>query len=66
MSIVIEDDCLPDPAFFPLVTFARAADYYFSRNTRIWGWATRRRAWQYFDSELAAWPQRRGTDWLVG
>ena len=66
LSIGLEDDWLPDPTFLPFVTFAREADYYVSRNTHIWGWATWRRAWQHFDSELAAWPQRRDTDCLVG
>jgi len=30
--------------------------YYFSRIPHIWGWATWRRAWQYYDIKLKAWP----------
>ena len=88
-GIVLEDDCLPDPTFYPFVTelldryrdddrvmmisgdyfagdtFPRETDYYFSRNSHIWGWATWRRAWQRFDAELEAWPAHRDTGWLV-
>ena len=28
------------------------ADYYFSQNGHIWGWATWRRAWKYFDYDI--------------
>jgi hypothetical protein len=31
--------------------------YRFSRLTPIWGWATWRRAWQYFDVDMKLWPQ---------
>lgn len=30
--------------------------YYFSRYTEIWGWATWRRAWQYYDVTMQSWP----------
>lgn len=30
--------------------------YYFSRYPYIWGWASWRRAWKYYDAELKAWP----------
>ena len=30
--------------------------YHFSLYNRIWGWATWRRAWQYFDVEMKLWP----------
>lgn len=33
--------------------------YYFSHYTHSWGWATWKRAWQYFDLEMKAWPQVR-------
>jgi len=29
--------------------------YHFSRFTPIWGWATWKRAWRYFDPEMKAW-----------
>jgi hypothetical protein len=31
--------------------------YYFSKYTHAWGWATWRRAWQYFDWRLNLWPE---------
>jgi hypothetical protein len=77
-AIVLEDDCLPDPTFFPYCEelLARYRDdgrvvhisgsqllpdppsewsYDFSRGAAIWGWATWRRAWRYFDADLAGW-----------
>ncbi len=38
--------------------------YYFSRYNHIWGWATWRRAWQYYDGEMKYWPDLRNTSWL--
>lgn len=75
-GIILEDDCLPDPSFFPFCcqlleryrnnpaimhiggTNYQAgvkrghASYYYSRYAHIWGWATWRRAWQYYDLTL--------------
>lgn len=34
-------------------------DYYFSRLTHIWGWATWRRAWRYYDVDLKRFPAFR-------
>ena len=31
--------------------------YYFSKYNRIWGWATWRRAWKYFDYKIKIWPE---------
>ena len=31
--------------------------YYFSRYNHIWGWASWRRAWEYFDYDLKLWPK---------
>jgi len=31
--------------------------YYFSKYTHIWGWATWRRAWRYYDVSAKLWPQ---------
>ena len=31
--------------------------YYFSQYWDVWGWATWRRAWQYFDVDLKVWPE---------
>ncbi len=33
--------------------------YRLSRFTIIWGWATWRRAWQYFDADMLLWPEIR-------
>lgn len=31
--------------------------YYFSKYTHNWGWATWRRAWNYFDRDMSTWPE---------
>jgi hypothetical protein len=31
--------------------------YYFSRYNHIWGWATWRRAWHYYDYDMKLWPE---------
>lgn len=33
--------------------------YYFSKYTHVWGWATWRRAWRYFDWHMRSWPEMR-------
>jgi hypothetical protein len=38
--------------------------YYFTRNPHIWGWATWRRAWRYFDVSMSGWAELRGTSLL--
>jgi len=40
------------------------ASYYFSRYCYIWGWATWRRAWQYYDREMTEWPSLGKNGWL--
>jgi hypothetical protein len=41
-----------------------SASYYFSRFNHVWGWASWRRAWHYYDVELSFWPSWRDTsDW---
>lgn len=38
--------------------------YYFSRYNHVWGWASWRRAWQYYDGDLTFWPEwKRSADW---
>jgi hypothetical protein len=39
--------------------------YYFSRHTHIWGWASWRRAWQYYDFEMKLWQEIRNSEWLL-
>lgn len=35
--------------------------YHFSKYSASWGWATWRRAWQYYDYELKNWPELKQT-----
>jgi hypothetical protein len=39
--------------------------YYFSRYTHIWGWASWRRAWRWYDHGMSLWPQLRDGGWLM-
>jgi hypothetical protein len=38
--------------------------YYFSRYNHCWGWASWRRAWNYFDMDMKLWPEVRDGGWL--
>jgi hypothetical protein len=38
--------------------------YYFSCYNHIWGWATWRRAWQYYDVKMKLWQEIRDGNWL--
>jgi len=38
--------------------------YYFSRYAHIWGWATWRRAWNYYDVDMKIWPKVRNSGLL--
>jgi hypothetical protein len=82
-GIILEDDCVPDPSFFPFCEkmlehfrydtrvmmvagtnnlFNRIEipeTYYFSRYYSIWGWATWRRAWKFYDIRMRKWPHVR-------
>jgi hypothetical protein len=42
--------------FFPDAISPCIGDYFFSRYGPIWGWATWRRAWLKYDSDLIQWP----------
>lgn len=35
----------------------KTSSYYFSKYGGIWGWASWRRAWQYFDLDMKSWPE---------
>ena len=37
--------------------------YYFSRFNGIWGWATWRRAWKYYDVDMRIWPEIKAGGW---
>lgn len=79
-GIVLEDDCVPHPEFFPYceALLERYRDderiwcisgsnfqdgqwrgdgsYYFSQYPHCWGWASWRRCWRHYDSDLLLWP----------
>ncbi|MFV1976443.1 MAG: glycosyltransferase family 2 protein [Candidatus Scalindua sp.] len=38
--------------------------YYFSRYVHIWGWASWRRAWEFYDVSMADWPAARDSQAL--
>lgn len=38
--------------------------YYFSCYNHIWGWASWRRAWQYYDVKMRLWQEIRDGNWL--
>jgi hypothetical protein len=38
--------------------------YYFSSYHHVWGWATWRRAWRYYDVDLTRWRELRDGGWL--
>ena len=41
------------------------ASYYFSKYPHIWGWATWRRAWRYYQSDISFWSKWKKSDaWL--
>lgn len=38
--------------------------YYFSRYNHVWGWASWRRAWHFYDGDLSFWPEwKRSKSW---
>ena len=41
------------------------SSYFFSIFNITWGWATWRRAWQYYDPAVRLWPEVRDTSWLL-
>jgi len=38
--------------------------YYFSHYNHVWGWASWRRAWQYYDLDMKLWQEIRDTNWI--
>lgn len=38
--------------------------YYFSRYAHLWGWATWRRAWKFYDVDMKLWPDIQDGSWL--
>ena len=43
-----------------------SSNYYFSRYPHVWGWATWRRAWHCYESDMSSWAQLRKAGWLNG
>lgn len=78
-AIILEDDCVPDPTFFPfcaamlaryrddprimMITGSNYVDhwkedrqsYHLSHLGSVWGWASWKRAWDFYDVAMAAW-----------
>jgi hypothetical protein len=87
-GIILEDDCVPHPDFFPYCAelleryrhdervwcvsgnnfqdgrWRGDGSYYFSHYTHIWGWASWRRCWRQYDSELSLWPDLKASGLL--
>jgi hypothetical protein len=42
------------------------ASYYFSKFNHVWGWASWRRAWKHFDTELKTFPEFKKNDVIRG
>ncbi len=49
---------------FQLGYYQPKESYYFSHYTHIWGWATWRRAWRYYDAKMKLWEQVKLERWL--
>lgn len=47
-----------------LVNNSKSNTYYFSNRTEIWGWATWRRAWKYYDVNISFWPTLKNTGYI--
>ncbi|WP_216901919.1 glycosyltransferase family 2 protein [Synechococcus sp. CCY 9618] len=43
-------------------TWRGDGSYYFSRYPHCWGWASWRRCWKHYDSELKSWPALKKSD----
>jgi hypothetical protein len=41
------------------------SSYYFSKYPHVWGWATWKRSWDKYDSEISDWKSHRSTNWLA-
>jgi hypothetical protein len=45
--------------------FSPRESYFLSRNIHVWGWASWRRAWRYYDVEMKSWPRWRDEGGLM-
>lgn len=41
-----------------------AYSYYFSKYNHVWGWASWRRAWKYYDVHMSNWPEFRRLNYI--
>src|SRR5271157_208695 len=41
-----------------------SCNYYFSRYTHVWGWASWQRAWSHYEVGMNQWPTGRDLNWL--
>jgi len=48
----------------PVPDYKIENSYLFSRYFSIWGWATWKRAWEKYDSEMKDWPRLKKEKWL--
>jgi hypothetical protein len=51
---------------FDLSKRQHAYSYYFQRSDTIWGWATWKRAWRFYDFQMNLWPEIRRGGYLRG
>ena len=58
VMMISGDNFLPGSACQPY-------SYYFCRSTGLWGWATWRRAWRYFDMGIESWSSLRDSSWVL-
>ncbi len=61
------DDCRIFSISGQNVQFGRQSSeysYYFSRYSHVWGWASWRRAWQYYDYKMKLWPEIKARNLL--
>ncbi len=88
-GIILEDDCLPMPEFFPFCTEllcrfrydnrimqiggnnllpphrrSHTYSYSFSNSNIIWGWATWKRAWDYYDYHMSQYEKIRNNEFF--
>ena len=48
---------------FQIGQIKKTDSYYFSRYNHVWGWATWKRAWKYYDIEMKTWPETLKNNW---
>ena len=46
------------------IPFTLNESYYFTNYTHVWGWATWKRAWKFFDFNMHSWKQKNKTSFL--